>query len=195
MSQREYFKIMKNADNLSARPSDNIDDTKPVENVSWNDINSTFLPFLINWKVTTVCQMVGHTPFPQRLNGNLVEAEHQQAFTKDFSFFDLSNVSIILEQFARAYANTSKIGGSYNSNAWGFYDMHGNIEEWVSDWYADYNTSNLIDPTGPPTGDKKTTRGGNYYDHPKYARSAARYKLESMKKGRNLVSACLKKVE
>jgi len=187
VSQHEYFKIMrKNTDNLSARPSDSIDDTKPVENVSWNDINSTFLPLLNKLESD---------------NGNLpngwtyalpTEAEWEfscRAGTStgfhfgDFSFFDLSNVSIILNQFARVYVNSSKISGSYDSNAWGFYDMHGNIEEWVSDWYADYNSSNLIDPTGPPTGDKKAIRGGNYYELPQFARSAARYKLDVDEKG------------
>lgn len=200
VSQHEYFKIMrKNTDNLSARPSDNIDDTKPVENVSWNDINSTFLPLLNKLESD---------------NGNLpngwtyalpTEAEWEfscRAGTStgfhfgDFSFFDLSNVSNILDQFARVYVNSSKISGSYDSNAWGFYDMHGNIEEWVSDWYADYNTTNLIDPTGPPAGDKKATRGGNYYEHPKYARSAARYKLGIDEKGEKLgFRLALKKAE
>jgi len=187
VSQHEYFKIMrKNTDNLSARPSDSIDDTKPVENVSWNDINSTFLPLLNKLESTN-----GNLP-----NGWIyalpTEAEWEfscRAGTStgfhfgDFSFFDLSNVSIILNQFARVYVNSSKISGSYDSNAWGFYDMHGNIEEWVSDWYADYNSSNLIDPTGPPTGDKKAIRGGNYYELPQFARSAARYKLDVDEKG------------
>ena len=47
VSQFEYFKVMNsNTDGLFARPSFDQDDSKPVESVSWNDINSTFLPLL-----------------------------------------------------------------------------------------------------------------------------------------------------
>lgn len=66
--------------------------------------------------------------------------------------------------------------GSYAPNAWGFYDMHGNAWEWVSDWYSDsyYKESPLKDPQGPPEGDVRVRRGGGWNSFPIWLRSSFR---------------------
>ena len=52
--------------------------------------------------------------------------------------------------------------GQYPPNPYGLYDMHGNVQEWVSDWYDDYyyNESPPTDPQGPDRGSLKVVRGG-----------------------------------
>lgn len=64
--------------------------------------------------------------------------------------------------------------GSFAPNAFGLYDMHGNIWEWCSDWYGEYNIGDTLNPKGPDTGTKKVNRGGGYYDPAWRCRSAYR---------------------
>jgi sulfatase modifying factor 1 len=66
--------------------------------------------------------------------------------------------------------------GSYAPNAWGLYDMHGNVSEWVSDYYADYETGNQTNPRGPQSGTYRIRRGGSWWDNGKNTRSANRVK-------------------
>ena len=66
--------------------------------------------------------------------------------------------------------------GTKKPNAWGLFDMHGNAEEWCSDWYDStyYETSPLEDPPGPATGSYRIYRGGSAYSSAADCRSACR---------------------
>jgi formylglycine-generating enzyme required for sulfatase activity len=93
-----------------------------------------------------------------------------------------------------AYLRQTAKVGSYEPNAWGLYDMHGNVSQWCSDWYDPeyYKKSPKEDPKGPekgvmPTGYKsrstpgdgqfyRVIRGGSWVDEARGCRSAYRYR-------------------
>jgi len=66
--------------------------------------------------------------------------------------------------------------GSFEPNAFGLYDMHGNVAEWCKDWYDReyYNKSPRVDPPGPSTGSFRVIRGGCCFNPLPFCRSAAR---------------------
>jgi len=59
-------------------------------------------------------------------------------------------------------------------NAWGIYDMHGNLWEFCQDWYASYPTGSVTDPQGASSGSSRVLRGGSWYDVAWRSRSANR---------------------
>jgi formylglycine-generating enzyme required for sulfatase activity len=157
-----------------ANPSEFQDDVRnPVENVSWNDVQ-TFLSEL-NRRVPGL---------QARLPS---EAEWEYACragtTTPFSFGDNITPEQVNYDGNHPYAGGEKglyrqktvPVGSLPANPWGLYEMHGNVWEWCADWYGDYPSTPQVDPTGPQTGDSRVLRGGSWNFNGRHARCAFRY--------------------
>ena len=78
--------------------------------------------------------------------------------------------------FSYSSNRSTKAVGTKKPNAFGIYDMLGNVKEWCQDWYNPtyYERSPLNDPKGPPKGDYKVTRGGSWHCVPRLTRTTQR---------------------
>jgi formylglycine-generating enzyme required for sulfatase activity len=64
--------------------------------------------------------------------------------------------------------------GHFKANAWGLYDMHGNVWEWVWDWYGPYPEGPRANYAGPNIDERRVLRGGSFLDGPRWLRSSDR---------------------
>ncbi len=156
------------------------DDRRPVENVSWFDAvefcnrlskREQLSPFY-DIKGQEVRIIGGHG---YRLP---TEAEWEYACrAKTTTPWWFGPEESRLGEFAWYDQNsggTTHPVGKKSANEWGLYDMHGNVWEWCQDWYGEYSSGSIIDPTGPASGPGRVWRGGSWYGIPRYCRSAIR---------------------
>jgi formylglycine-generating enzyme required for sulfatase activity len=83
-----------------------------------------------------------------------------------------------LDQYAWYEKNSKGVTytvGKKQPNAWGLYDMHGNVCQWCSDGYGHYPVDAVTDPQGPNDGSSRVVRGGSWLSRPQQCRSASRF--------------------
>jgi uncharacterized protein (TIGR02996 family) len=157
---------------LGKSPSHFKGDDRPVERVTWNDCQ-----MFCRW-------LSARDGKPYRLP---TEAEWEYACragtTTPFHFGPTISTEQVNYNGHRAYGKGTKGSfrqettpvGSFPPNAWGLYDLHGNVSEWCQDWYGANPKSRIQDPQGPVRGEGRVLRGGDWYHDPHRCRAAARH--------------------
>ena len=147
-------------------------DARPVENVSWNTIRGSY-----NWptdKTVSSTSFVGKLRAKTGLELDLpTEAQWEYACragtTSKYnnggdSATDLRTLGRHCDNLydgRGGYSQHTKVG-SYLPNAWGLYDMHGNVWEWCLDWHG--SLASGTDPIGPSSGSNRVFRGGGWHN-------------------------------
>ena len=171
ITQAQYKAIMK------VNPSSFIGADLPVDTVSWNDA----MEFCK--KLTEIEKAAGRLPkgyeytLPTEAQWEYAcRAGTTTALNSGKNLSDKEKCPEMDEVGWYYYNSDDKTHpvGQKQPNAWGLYDMHGNVFEWCLDWKGDYPTSSVTDSTGPSTGSYRVFRGGSWISHAYYCRSARR---------------------
>ena len=165
------------------------DDDHPVDRIAWDD-------------AMTFCTELSAIP-EERQAGRVyrlpTEAEWEYACRAGSKLpFSFEGGAPVLGEYAWFFGNagnSTHAVGQKKPNAWGLYDMHGNVWEWCGDWYDErhYSTrrsaegandpaKDAEDPKGPLRNEPfRVVRGGSWYDNPDVCRSANRFKGPSVR--------------
>ena len=179
VTQRLWFAVR------GRRPSRFRGDDRPVENVSWDECQ-TFIREL-NEKLNNTDTDFAHSGLKVRLP---TEAEWEYAcragttgpYAGDLdkmAWYDPAAGLPVGGRSAASQSGTHDVR-QLDPNAWGLYDMHGNVWEWCSDWYGAYPQGPVTDPMGPPNGADRVFRGGCWYDSAGRCRSANRHRYDRL---------------
>ena len=138
VTQAQWQAVMGN--NPSCFKGDNL----PVERVSWKD-------------AVAFCKKLGHTDGKKYRLPTEAEWEYACRAGSDHPFHFGPTLSTAQANCdGRTACNTGKKGvyrekttpvGSFPANDRGLFDMHGNVDEWCADWYAEYSSEQALDPT------------------------------------------------
>lgn len=151
--------------------------------VSWNrGANGYRLPTEAEWEYA--CRAGTSTPFNTQTSISAEEANYwgDYPYMIEDNYFTQEN----LETKPGVYRQTTTPAGSFEPNAWGLYDMHGNVGEWVWDYYGSYDGEGDSNPTGPEGGTRRVNRGGGWNDFAKNLRSAYRAAMPEENKSYNI---------
>ncbi len=136
---------------MGSNPSQRKGDSLPVENVQWDDC-------------VAFCKKTGMMLPTEAQWEYACRAGSGEMFSTTHGNFHVSYSSERTEPVGR-----------YSPNAWGIFDMHGNVWEWCADWYGPYPDGKVTNPKGPKSGKNHVLRGGAWNTPSEECRSANRY--------------------
>jgi len=138
--------------------------SRPVEQVSWNDITG--------FNTATGLRLPSEAEWEYAHRGGTTTAFHSMP-----GYPNGTNVDSLLGTiawYASNSGNTTHAVAGKAANAFGMYDMSGNVWEWCNDWYGSYAAGNATDPAGPSTGSYRVRRGGSWGSYSINCRSSYR---------------------
>ncbi len=135
---------------MGTNPSEFKGPDRPVEQVSWSDVQA----------------------FLRRLNAREKDTRYRLPTEAETEYAcraggqdpdEAPNLDDVAWWGPNSQSATHSVGLK-KPNAWGLYDMRGNVWEWVQDWYArPYSAEPQVDPPGPPSGENRVVRGGSWF--------------------------------
>jgi len=140
----------------------------PVETVSWNDCQAFIATLNAMGEGSYTLPTEAQWEYASRAGSN-----------KAFANGDISNTTTdsnldIMGWYVSNSNSTPHAVAQKQANAWGLFDMHGNIWEWCNDWYGTYPTGSVVDPIGPSSGSYRVMRGGGWNYDAENCRSSER---------------------
>ena len=189
VTQKQYAMM------LGTPPSRFVGDMLPVEKVAWTDHIRGYKYWPASGHDVDDWGFLGklRTCVNGRIAFDLPTEAQWEYACRAGTGSSLNDGTSVVATGTEADANLAKLGwygaeGDGNSdstthrvglkepNAWGLYDMHGNVYEWCLDYLGDYDASVTVDPPGPASesSQKRVLRGGSWYDRAPNARSGAR---------------------
>jgi formylglycine-generating enzyme required for sulfatase activity len=146
VTQAEYLKVM------GSNPSKYHGAQLPAEEVTWD--NAKAYCERIKMRLPTEAE------WEYAARGGAAGARY--AAVKDIAWYNANA------------ASATHLVAQKQPNAFGVYDILGNVREWVADWYGPYAAADAVDPRGPQTGQFRVGRGGSWYDSAQIARASSR---------------------